>query len=92
MKTGMLWFDDSKQPLKEKMALAAKYYSEKYGQAPTLCFVHPSALDGHGGGGNGVAIRQARFVMPGYLWLGVGLEDSPKSNGKRSDRQEGLLG
>jgi hypothetical protein len=86
MKIGMLWLDDSKRPLKAKVASAADYYSEKYGATPTLCFVHPSELDGCEGGSNGVELRAARFVTPGYLWLGIEMADSAKSNGKRQQR------
>jgi hypothetical protein len=45
MKIGMLWFDnDPKAELKVKIERAASYYSKKYGQAPNLCFIHPSMI------------------------------------------------
>lgn len=45
MNIGMLWFDnDPKSNLDIKIERAARYYREKYGKAPTLCFVHPSML------------------------------------------------
>ncbi len=60
MKIGMLWFDnDPKADLKVKIERAASYYSKKYGQAPNLCFVHPSMTPATnpaqfaGGNGNG---------------------------------------
>ena len=55
MKTGLLWFDDDpRKELEEKVLRAAAHYERKYGQAPELCFVHPSAFDGNGNGnGNG---------------------------------------
>jgi hypothetical protein len=59
MKIGMLWFDnDPKADLKVKIERAASYYSKKYGQAPNLCFIHPSMVqvanaNGANGNGNG---------------------------------------
>jgi hypothetical protein len=45
MNVGMLWFDnDPKSNLDAKISRAATYYRDKYGRAPTLCFVHPSML------------------------------------------------
>jgi hypothetical protein len=45
MKIGMLWFDnDPKVELTIKVKRAAQYYRTKYGQIPTLCYVHPSML------------------------------------------------
>ena len=49
MKTGLLWFDDDpRKELEEKVLRAAAHYERKYGQAPNLCFVHPSAFNGNG--------------------------------------------
>ena len=49
MKTGLLWFDDDpRRQLEEKVRRAATHYERKYGQSPTLCFVHPSAFNGNG--------------------------------------------
>jgi hypothetical protein len=45
MNIGMLWFDnDPNMVMTAKIARAAKYYQNKYGDAPSLCFVHPSML------------------------------------------------
>jgi hypothetical protein len=45
MNVGMLWFDnDPKLVLKAKVSRAARYYEQKYGKTPTICFVHPSML------------------------------------------------
>lgn len=46
MNVGMLWFDnDPKTQLDDKIQRAASYYTEKYGNPPTVCFVHPSMID-----------------------------------------------
>lgn len=47
MKIGMLWFDnDPKSNLDTKIERAVVYYQGKYGRSPTLCFVHPSMING----------------------------------------------
>jgi len=76
MKTGLLWFDDDpRRQLEEKVKRAATHYERKYGASPTLCFVHPSTLNGNGGKSlkkaGGVEIRPGRSVLPDHFWLGV---------------------
>ena len=66
MNVGMLWFDnDPSMVMTAKVARAAKYYENKYGTHPTLCFVHPSMLplNGNGksnGNGNGKQIPKKK--------------------------------
>ena len=84
MKTGLLWFDDDpRKELEEKVLRAAMHYKRKYGQAPNLCFVHPSALNGNGKRSltraGGVEIRPGRSVLPNHFWLGVAEELATKS-------------
>ncbi len=81
MKIGMLWFDDSARSLKVRVQEAVEYYIEKYGQAPTLCFVNPSMLSDEVKPSNGVELLESRTVIPGHFWLGVGKVKSEKSNG-----------
>ncbi len=85
MKTGLLWFDDdSSKDLEEKVQRAATHYEHKYGQSPTLCFVHPSVLNGNGKGSRdgskfqagGVEVRSGRTILPDHFWLGVGEQSS----------------
>lgn len=78
MNTGMLWFDnDPKAELPIKVQRAAKYFKEKYGTSPNLCFVHPSMLSGanptkgNGSLGTGIEIRPNRSILPNHLWIGV---------------------
>jgi hypothetical protein len=96
MKTGLLWFDDDpRKELEEKVLRAAAHYERKYGQAPNLCFVHPSAFNGNGNG-NGkrgkkgdsvkageVEIRPGRSVLQHHFWLGVA-EEKPQASGRKS--------
>ncbi len=83
MDVGMLWFDnDKKANLQVKVARAVSYYQKKYGQAPNLCFVHPSMLSGAQNGSaahkkkkgvrtKGVEIRPSKSLLPNHFWLGV---------------------
>jgi len=84
MNIGMLWFDnDPKVNLDSKIERAALYYRDKYGRKPTLCFVHPSMLNGkfskapappsdekHFTAG-GIEVRCNQSVLPNHLWIGV---------------------
>jgi hypothetical protein len=72
MKTGMLWFDnDPKTDLPAKIERAAEYYFKKYGQRPTLCFVHPSMLANPLPPPKGLTLESNRQVLPFHLWLGI---------------------
>jgi hypothetical protein len=97
MKTGLLWFDDDpRKELEEKVLRAAAHYERKYGQAPELCFVHPSAFDGNGNGKHAkkrgkkgdvvkageVEIRPGRSVLQHHFWLGMAEEKSQVSGCK----------
>jgi len=73
MNIGMLWFDnDPKTALDDKILRAATYYQNKYGQAPNVCFVHPSMLPetSKKNAGN-VEVRKSRSVLVNHFWLGV---------------------
>jgi len=77
MNVGMLWFDnDPKADLTVKVMRAATYYQNKYGQSPTLCFVHPSMISAAPVKTNGIEIRTSRSVLPNHFWLGAGALNS----------------
>jgi len=84
MKTGLLWFDDDpRKKLEEKVQRAVVHYERKYGQAPTLCFVHSNVFDGNGKKNGtqkagGVEIRVGRSVLPNHFWLGIAEEKQRK--------------
>lgn len=72
MNTGMLWFDnDPKADLNNKIQRAVDYYSKKYGQAPNLCFVHPSMLGKETLTSTKMEIKPSRSVLPHHFWIGV---------------------
>ncbi len=75
MKIGMLWFDDDpRRGLDEKVLRAVSYYQQKYGQKPTVCYVHPTALQPGAKEAQGqptsVQIRSAPNVLPHHFWVG----------------------
>jgi hypothetical protein len=72
MNTGMLWFDnDPKVDLSTKIQRATEYYQSKYGQKPTLCFVHPSMITEKPARTGGIEVQGNQMVLPNHFWLGV---------------------
>ena len=46
MNIGLLWFDnESERSLKEKIGNAVSHYSQRFGDKPTVCYMHPETLD-----------------------------------------------
>lgn len=87
MNVGMLWFDnDVKTGVPERVTRAARYYQKKYGQKPTLCFVHPSMLpEGKSLSSGNVEVRSMASLLPNHFWIGVNV----KENGNGSDAGNG---
>ena len=81
MDAGMMWFDNSKQALALKVEEAARHYERRYGRWPNVCEVHPSMVTEEGLVVRGIALRTARNVLPGNLW--VGWEEKTPTNEKR---------
>ena len=76
MDTGMLWFDDGPQGLKDKVARAVSFYATKYGRTPTVCLVHPSTTAGaEVAAVSGVVLRETRAILPNHFL--VGIEEMP---------------
>lgn len=76
MDTGMLWFDDGPQGLKDKVARAVSFYATKYGRSPTVCLVHPATRAGADMPSlEGVLLRETRSILPNHFL--VGIEDRP---------------
>ena len=71
MTTAMLWWC-TKPSLAENIRAAAEHYENKYGHKPTLCLVHPNAMENQKLDGlTGIAVRSWRSVLPGHLQIGV---------------------
>jgi len=84
MEIGMLWHDsDQHRDLKGKVRRAARYYTEKYGKEPDICFVHPQTLGqeaastdprGRERGGmrvDRISIERSEQVLPHHFCFGV---------------------
>ncbi|MCW5875983.1 MAG: hypothetical protein KIS85_03785 [Anaerolineales bacterium] len=71
MELGELFLiEDARMGVEERVLWAAKHYRQKYGQAPTLCLLHPSLLPGARRLG-GLRLEARRSILPNYLWLGA---------------------
>lgn len=89
MEIGMLWFDnDKKTSIPNKVEKAARYYQEKYGVNPDLCYVHPKTVKGENGGigrsrkADGqeplrigkILVLKNEKVQPDHFWIGKGAD------------------
>jgi hypothetical protein len=70
MKIGMLWFDnDQTKSVDQKILGAIKYYQDKYGKTPTLCYVNPIQLIPDIV--YPIKTISSRSVMVNHFWIGV---------------------
>jgi hypothetical protein len=90
MEWGLLWYDDTNgRPLADKVSRAAMHYHRKFGQPPTLCFVHPTAKNGTDQV-EGVQVETLSTIGLNYLWIGVGqVSQQQKRSAGRKRRKEG---
>lgn len=79
MRIGMLWFDSNRTlAVEQRVERAANYYRDKYGQAPTLCLVHPAlAAAGLPAQVGQVELRTLDTVLPNHFWIGVKPQPEP---------------
>lgn len=73
MNEGLLWFDNSKRDLVDKIEDAATRHQRKFGTPPTECRVNPVTL-GKGWPemvGRVMVVPQAN-VLRNHFWIGVG--------------------
>lgn len=66
---GMLWFDESKKTVNDKVVEAVKYYWNKYKKKPTWVRVNPATKNipekvGH------LVVIEDRMVLPHHFWIG----------------------
>ena len=69
MTTAMLWFDNSAEPLKDKIERAAAYYERKYGKTPNFCEVNPAMMTGEMP--DGISVIAADERMSNHFWIGA---------------------
>ena len=71
IKTGMLWFDDSKKrSLGAKIEMAREHYRQKYGEYPDVCYTHPDELVGADAKALPLKTVAAKEILPHHFWLG----------------------
>lgn len=79
MDTGLLWFDNSVQPLTDKVAAAAAHYERRFGERPNVCYLHPEMLDKASAKQCALQLRTATHVLQHHLWIGI--ESGPRAAG-----------
>lgn len=68
---GLLWFDaNPKTDLADKVARAADRYRVKFGQRPTVCYIHESQINGVEEVG-GVRLVGAHNILKYHFWIGI---------------------
>ena len=73
MDTGMLWFDDGPQGLKDKVARAVSFYATKYGRTPTR-LPGPSGDDRPApkwGRFRAWSLRETHAILPNHFLVGI---------------------
>lgn len=73
MKTGLLWYDDSKADFKTKVLDAAYRYEEKFGTRPDRCYVNPDSLpeEAKESSLDGIKVLASPTILPDHFWVGV---------------------
>ena len=79
MDTGLLWFDNSAQPLTDKVAAAAAHYERRFGERPNVCYLHPEMLDNASAKQCAMPLGTATHVLQHHLWIGI--ESRPRVAG-----------
>lgn len=76
MDIGLLWkIDHPRHTLAQAVARAAEAYRRRFGEVPTVCFIHPVRAPRLAPGEQmfvaGLRLLTARSVPPGFIWLAV---------------------
>jgi len=67
---GLLWFDDDPgKTLGQKVEKAVMRYTEKFGHRPTVCYVHPSMLNGGSVAVAGVRVVPRRETLRDHFFV-----------------------
>lgn len=68
MKSGLLWHDNSKKSMNEKISIAARRYAEKFGTPPTIAFIN--SHDFKDIDVAGIDVKTKETILPNHIWLG----------------------
>ena len=70
MKQGMLWYDNlAGKNFTERIEQAIIYFTQKYGEKPEQCFVHPEMINGEDGKGLPIKIVADEKVLHNHIWV-----------------------
>ena len=90
MDVGLLWFDDDPgRDLAQKVRRAASRYRHKFGRQPTVCYVHPSTLDGEPLRVGQVQVAALPSVLRDHFWIGE--EDGRGDHGRLATSRLGRV-
>lgn len=68
---GMLWLDDSKASIEEKVRKATAYYRQKYGRSPVWCFANAGQVQEETAV-DGIAVKPSSSTLKDHFFMGVG--------------------
>jgi hypothetical protein len=72
MTTGMIWFDnDPQKNINEKIRNAIKYYQNKFGSQPTICYINPKLQEKFLESEQEIEISFNNNLSPDYIWVGL---------------------
>ena len=87
MNIGLLWFDNgSQRSLKEKIGNAVSHYAQRFGDKPTVCYLHPDTLDADFNSMTGVQLKTATNVLPHHFWVGMDADPQQRGNEHASSK------
>ena len=70
MKSGLLWYDASSNPIERKIADAAKRYYEKFGVRPNTVFVNDKDFRADAEIPQ-MHVAAKRTILPNHVWVGL---------------------
>lgn len=72
MNSRLLWYDNSKRPIADKIADAAKRYKQKFGCVPNIVFINPrDCLASIVNVPSTMKVHAKTTILPDHIWLGV---------------------
>jgi hypothetical protein len=71
MKSGLLWYDNSKLTLAQKIEAANARYTQKFGVPANTAFVNARDLEKGVVKLEGIEVRTKHTILPNHIWLGI---------------------
>lgn len=68
----MIWFDnDPQKNINEKIRMAMKFYQNKFGSQPTICYLNPKQQEKFLVTEQDIEINYNVNLSPDYIWVGI---------------------